>query len=132
MDDELFNEDESYYELYTRLLDYKFDHSPYRDALITVDINYERAMAGEIKRFYPELIDWPNECLSEAWRRYSRDVCLIDEEYVCVRSPDFLSYLFIVQENWQVDGGRWIEAVQSAAKLLWPESIEELNNRLPN
>jgi hypothetical protein len=132
MNDEFFDERKTDLGLYSRLLDYQFKHELYSNASSIEDMSYERAMADEIKRFYPELTDWPHRCLTEAWRRYSRDVCLIDEEYVCMRSPDFLSYLFIVQESWQVDNGKWIEAVQSAVRLLWPESKEGLDEPLTN
>lgn len=121
-DDEYSEEEEATeYDLYTSTLDYKFDPHPYSvtagEEAIEED---EHLLAAEIKRFYPELIDWEVKALTTAWRSYSRDVCLIDEEYVCVRTPDFLAYLFVIQEGWDPAGRPWLGVVQEAVNILWP------------
>jgi hypothetical protein len=124
--EEFNEEDETNYKLYTQTLNYRFD--PQRYVIQTADendIEEDRVLATEIKRYYSELNDWEAKPLVRAWRRYSEDVCSIDEEYVCVRTPDFLAYLYVVQEEWFLGDKTWLELVQEAVNILWPHAIQK-------
>ena len=76
-----------------------------------VDRLRRRDLATELKRFYPELLNWPDKSLATAWRSYSQKVGLVTEEYVCVREPNFLAFLYVNQEGWPTDEKRWIETL---------------------
>jgi hypothetical protein len=101
------------------LLNYPFAFEAYDYDSSTLVTENDQVLANEIKRFYPELRKWPDRCLSTAWRLYSKAVGLDGEEYVCMREPNFLSFLYANQEGWQVDEDRWVETFDRAAKELW-------------
>jgi hypothetical protein len=85
------------------------------------DPEYDEALAVRLRAYFPELVSWESQALAHAWRAYSQAVGLVDEEYACVLTPDFLGYLFIAQEGWPVDDGEWLTAIRAAIKILWPE-----------
>lgn len=122
-----FNEeDKTDYELYAGTLNYSFDPRQYETrSAAERGIEEDKVLAAEIKRYYPELRGWEVVPLARAWRCYSKDVCSIDEEYVCVRTPDFLAYLYIVQENLDISEKSWLSAVQEAVNILWPGAIQK-------
>lgn len=126
LDDEFLDENEpTDYDLYTGRIAYGFDPNQYAVNPGNAEISAEeQQLAAEIKRFFPELANWGAGELVKAWRSYSQDVCLIDEEFVCVRTPDFLAYLYVVQEGWNLADRTWLNAVQEAVNILWPHAAE--------
>ena len=114
------NGDDLYY-LYAAEVRYNFAPDKYA-APASQDADRDQVLAAEIKSYFPELSGWEATALANAWRAYSRDVGLIDEELVCVRTPTFLGFLFVVQEGWPVAPRKWVVATDAAIKILWPDA----------
>lgn len=108
--------------LYKGLVLYEFDTRCYSTSQHRHPKKQDEIISTEVKKYYPELLTWQSSEVAAAWRNYSRDVCLIDEEYICMRSPTFLAYLYIVQEKWPIERGRWFPAIDRAIGILWPTS----------
>jgi hypothetical protein len=115
------NESVSLYGLYTAQVRYDFASDKYATSAAPASLAYDEALAQELKSYFPELGAWASIALANAWRAYSKDVGLVDEEYVCVRTPDFLGYLFVIQEGWELSSSEWITAVDAAVKILWSD-----------
>lgn len=124
MSSELDDDPESLYGLYAAEVRYDFSPDKYSDSPALGDPEYDGVLASEIKGYFPELAGWEPSALANAWRAYSRDVGLMDEELVCVRTPVFLGYLYVVQEGWPVEAGQWVVAAENAVKILWPDVVE--------
>ena len=110
-------------EKFSSAVNYDFHYQPYDiDTFDKQKNERDHVLASELKKYYPELALWPARALATAWRLYSKDVGLIEEELVCVRSPNLLAYLFVRQEKWPVSEDDWLNALNAASRILWPAS----------
>lgn len=122
-DDDYTEEDEaSTLAEFSARLTYEFSCDGYDIDTFKENVNEkDDVLAAAIKPHYPEVTSWPTRAIATAWRRYSRDVGLVEEELVCARLPGFLAYLFVVQENWPVAAEEWVNATDAATIILWPD-----------
>ncbi|HXI25265.1 MAG TPA: hypothetical protein VNG71_15485 [Pyrinomonadaceae bacterium] len=119
IDDDDLNDDSTGYERFNPLVSYGFDPRAYDFDTSNELTEDDDTLATELKRFYPELLNWPNRALATAWRNYSQRVGFVTEEFVCVREPNFLAFLYVNQETWPIDEERWIEILDRALNELW-------------
>jgi len=117
-DNEL-NEDATDFGRFGPLVSYPFNPESYEFDTSNELTEDDDTLAPELRRFYPELLNWSSRSLATAWRTYSQRVGLVTEEYVCVREPNFLAFLYVNQQGWRVDEHRWIEALERAVTELW-------------
>ena len=118
-DDDDLNDEPADYERFKPLVHYAFDPLVYDFDSSNELTEDDDTIATELKRFYPELLSWPNRSIATAWRDYSKRVGLVTEEFVCVREPNFLAFLYVNQEAWPIDEERWMETLDSAVVELW-------------
>jgi hypothetical protein len=118
-DDDDLNDQAAGYERFSPLISYPFDPNAYDFDTSTEVTEDDETLAIELKRFYPEFVDWQDKSLATAWRSYSQRVGSVTEEYVCLRDPSFLAFLYVNQEAWPIDEERWIEILDRAVNELW-------------
>jgi hypothetical protein len=114
-----FGEQSPEFDRFTKRISYSFSPKLYNFETSSELTEDDAILAIELRHYYPELKDWPNIPLATAWRSYSQKVGLVTEEYVCVREPNFLAFLYVIQEGWQVDENQWIDNLNQAVAFLW-------------
>jgi hypothetical protein len=124
--EEYYPEDETTdLQRFSRRVNYNFESHSYDIDTFRPEKNEpDNELAVELKKYYPELRLWPVRALATAWRLYSKDVGFVEEELVCVRSPNLLGYLFVRQENWPVPDKDWLSAIDAAIRILWPTDAD--------